>query len=43
MHGAIVANTITLNSTVAYTYDVTAGSGAATFSTFNNLRSWKDQ
>jgi Tfp pilus assembly protein PilX len=43
MHGAIVANTITLNSTVAYTYDTTAGSGGSTFSTFNNLRSWRDQ
>jgi hypothetical protein len=43
MHGAIVANTITLNSAVAYTYDTTAGSGGSTFSTFNNLRSWKDQ
>jgi hypothetical protein len=39
MRGAIAAYTITLNSTVAYAYNTTAGSGGSTFSTFNNLRS----
>jgi len=43
MHGAVVARTITLASTVTYTYDASAGSGASTFSNFNNLRSFKDQ
>lgn len=43
IHGAIVANTITLGSTETFTYDSTAGSGASTFSVFDNLRSWKDQ
>ena len=43
MRGAIVANTITLNPTATYAYDTTAGSGASTFSNFNNLRSFRDK
>jgi hypothetical protein len=43
IHGAIVANTITLGSNLVFTYDSSAGSGAPTFSIFDNLRSWKDQ
>jgi hypothetical protein len=43
MPGAIVANTITLNPTAIYAYDTTAGSGASTFSNFNNLRFLQDQ
>ena len=43
VQGAVVASTITLNPTVTYTYDSSAGTGASTFSNFNNLRSFKDQ
>jgi hypothetical protein len=43
MHGAIVANTVTLNSSLTFTYDTSAGGGAPAFSIFNNVRSFKDQ
>jgi Tfp pilus assembly protein PilX len=43
MSGAIVANTVTLNSSSTFTYDTTAGTAATTVSVFNTLRSWKDQ
>ena len=43
IHGAIVANTVTLNSSLTFTYDTSAGGGAPAFSIFNNLRSFKDQ
>ncbi|HLW61667.1 MAG TPA: hypothetical protein VKV57_17330 [bacterium] len=41
--GALVANVDTFEKGATFTYDASAGIGAATYSNFNNLRSWKDQ
>lgn len=41
--GAILGKTVTLNSSLTFTYDTSAGGGAPVFSIFNNLRSFKDQ
>jgi len=41
--GAVLANWVTFDQNLTFTYDTSAGAGASVFSTFNNLRSWKDQ
>lgn len=41
--GAVLANWVTFDQNLTFTYDTSAGIGASVFSTFNNLRSWKDQ
>jgi hypothetical protein len=41
--GAVLANAVTLDQNLTFTYDTSAGIGASVFSTFNNVRSWKDQ
>jgi Tfp pilus assembly protein PilX len=41
--GAVLANLVTFDQNLTFTYDTSAGIAAPVFFTFDNLRSWKDQ
>lgn len=42
-NGAVLANTIHFDRSSTYTWDPRSSIGAATYTNFNRLRSWKDQ